>query len=68
MALRERFATQRVVALDGAIGTELERIARATADEYLAHARVWLEAGAGMIGGCCGTRPEEHALAQRLAQ
>jgi homocysteine S-methyltransferase len=29
-----------------------------TPDEYLAYAREWVDAGAQIIGGCCGTSPE----------
>jgi len=27
-------------------------------DDYAAEARLWLDAGASIIGGCCGTRPK----------
>jgi methionine synthase I (cobalamin-dependent) len=31
---------------------------RTTADQFAAHARALLAAGAQFIGGCCGTSPE----------
>lgn len=34
----------------GELGTE--------ADHYLSHVKGWIEAGAQVIGGCCGTTPE----------
>lgn len=38
-----------------------------TPHEYLQHAITWADAGAQLIGGCCGTRPEHiRALAQEL--
>jgi S-methylmethionine-dependent homocysteine/selenocysteine methylase len=30
-------------------------------DEFAAHAALWVAAGASIIGGCCGTRPEHIA-------
>lgn len=33
---------------------------------YAAQARSWLEAGASVIGGCCGTTPEHIARLRRL--
>jgi S-methylmethionine-dependent homocysteine/selenocysteine methylase len=39
------------------LGTEF-RSPLETPAEYLVHARGWLEAGARMLGGCCGTGPE----------
>jgi S-methylmethionine-dependent homocysteine/selenocysteine methylase len=33
---------------------------------YSAHASEWLEAGASIIGGCCGTRPEHIAAVREL--
>ncbi len=33
-------------------------------DSYAVHVRNWLEAGATVVGGCCGTRPE-HTAAMR---
>jgi S-methylmethionine-dependent homocysteine/selenocysteine methylase len=36
-------------------------------DAYAAEAETWLDAGAGIIGGCCGTQPEHiEALAALL--
>lgn len=32
-----------------------------SAEHYAAHAKDWLSAGATVIGGCCGTRPEHIA-------
>ena len=36
------------------------------AGEYAAHARAWLDAGARIIGGCCGTGPEHIAALRAL--
>jgi S-methylmethionine-dependent homocysteine/selenocysteine methylase len=36
------------------------------ADEYAEYVRQWLEAGANIVGGCCGTGPE-HIRAVRAA-
>ena len=37
------------------------------ADEYLAHCRRWVDLGARVVGGCCGTTPEYiQVLNQRL--
>ncbi len=39
-----------------------------TAEEYASHARTWLEAGARLVGGCCGTEPAHvRALAAAIA-
>jgi len=39
------------------------------ADEYVAHARRWLDAGARMIGGCCGTGPDHvRALVNEITK
>ena len=39
-----------------------------TPEQFAAHARGWLQAGARLIGGCCGTRPAHiRALADLLA-
>jgi homocysteine S-methyltransferase len=36
---------------------------------YAQYAACWIEAGASIVGGCCGTRPETiRALAQRLGK
>ncbi len=35
-------------------------------DELAARARGWIEAGAEIVGGCCGTRPEHLAALARL--
>ncbi|HMQ16723.1 MAG TPA: homocysteine S-methyltransferase family protein, partial [Phycisphaerae bacterium] len=32
-----------------------------TPDEYAAHARTWVNLGATVVGGCCGTTPEHIA-------
>lgn len=37
-----------------------------TPERYAAEARRWQEEGAGIIGGCCGTRPE-HTAAMRAS-
>ncbi len=34
--------------------------------DYAAHAREWLDLGARIIGGCCGTTPEHIAALRRL--
>ncbi len=36
------------------------------AEAYAGHAQTWLGAGARLIGGCCGTRPEHIARLKRL--
>ena len=37
-------------------------------DAYAEEAQKWLDAGASIIGGCCGTRPKYiHALREMLA-
>jgi S-methylmethionine-dependent homocysteine/selenocysteine methylase len=36
------------------------------AEAYAAHARAWLEAGATVAGGCCGTGPRHIARLRRL--
>ncbi len=42
--------------------------ARAQAQAYAALAQTWVDAGATLVGGCCGTSPTHvGALAQRLA-
>ena len=33
--------------------------------DYLTHARCWVEAGANIIGGCCGTTPDHIRLLTR---
>jgi S-methylmethionine-dependent homocysteine/selenocysteine methylase len=39
----------------------------AAADAYVAHAESWVDAGATVIGGCCGTSPSHiAALAERF--
>jgi S-methylmethionine-dependent homocysteine/selenocysteine methylase len=36
-------------------------------DDFLAHARTWVDLGARMIGGCCGIGPEHiRVLAENL--
>jgi S-methylmethionine-dependent homocysteine/selenocysteine methylase len=37
-----------------------------TPEEYAAHARGWLEAGARLVGGCCGTTPANTSALARL--
>lgn len=56
---------ERVVPDDGGVGLdddpESAQRGAATvlyADDYAAEVRNWLEAGATIIGGCCGTRPK----------
>lgn len=39
---------------------------RVTGDVYAQEARRWLEAGARVIGGCCGTNPAHTAALRRL--
>ncbi|HEY5657419.1 MAG TPA: homocysteine S-methyltransferase family protein [Myxococcota bacterium] len=47
--------------------TGFSRSEDCTPDAYAAHAARWLEAGARIVGGCCGTTPEHvRAVAQRL--
>jgi S-methylmethionine-dependent homocysteine/selenocysteine methylase len=42
--------------------------ATAGAEAYVAHARRWMETGATLVGGCCGTGPQHvRALARALA-
>src|SRR5262249_2235589 len=36
------------------------------ADAYAEHARQWLQTGATIIGGCCGTGPAHIAAVRRL--
>jgi S-methylmethionine-dependent homocysteine/selenocysteine methylase len=36
------------------------------ADAYAAHAQTWLDAGATLVGGCCGTGPSHIAALRRL--
>ena len=36
-------------------------------DQYASYATTWIEAGASVIGGCCGTTPETiRAISQGL--
>lgn len=35
-------------------------------ESYAAHARTWLQAGASVIGGCCGTGPQHIARLKQL--
>jgi S-methylmethionine-dependent homocysteine/selenocysteine methylase len=35
-------------------------------DAYAAHATAWLDAGATVVGGCCGTRPAHIARLRDL--
>jgi S-methylmethionine-dependent homocysteine/selenocysteine methylase len=37
-------------------------------EHYAAHARQWLEAGARVVGGCCGTGPAHIARLKRLIE
>ena len=48
-----------------AISDDGEAVYPMTAAEYAAHMRVLLEAGANLIGGCCGTTPEFIAEMKR---
>ena len=43
-----------------------ETVYRMTPEEFAAEARLILEAGAGIVGGCCGTTPEH--IAQMIAK
>jgi homocysteine S-methyltransferase len=36
-------------------------------DEYVARARKWLERGATIVGGCCGTDPSHIAALARIS-
>lgn len=35
-------------------------------EDYVDHARIWLEGGANLIGGCCGTRPSHIRRLRQL--
>ena len=35
---------------------------------YAGHAQKWLQAGAGVIGGCCGTGPKHIARLKQLVE
>lgn len=37
-----------------------------TPEEYAGHARAWLEAGARLVGGCCGTTPLNTSALAKL--
>lgn len=37
-------------------------------EAYAAHAKIWLAAGARVLGGCCGTRPAHIARLKQLAE
>lgn len=37
-----------------------------TPEEYAGHARGWLEAGARLVGGCCGTTPADTSALAKL--
>lgn len=37
-------------------------------EHYAIHGRAWLDNGAGVIGGCCGTRPAHIARLKRLIE
>ncbi len=39
-----------------------------TPNEYASHARLWLQAGATIVGGCCGTTPEHIAAVTDVIQ
>ena len=39
-----------------------QRLGTVTPDQYLAYARQWVDAGAQIIGGCCGIDPEHIKL------
>ena len=47
---------------DGALGLRADL----DPDRYAAHANDWLNAGATVIGGCCGTRPAHIARLNKL--
>ena len=48
-----------------AISDDGEAVYPMTATEFAAHMQVLLEAGAHLIGGCCGTTPEFIAEMKR---
>ncbi|GAB4114575.1 MAG: homocysteine S-methyltransferase family protein [Sandaracinaceae bacterium] len=54
---------------DDAVGWKaLDEAPERAAERYLAHARRWYEAGATIVGGCCGTGvPHVAAIASALA-
>ena len=35
-------------------------------EEYATHARRWLDLGARIVGGCCGTTPEHTRALRKL--
>ena len=37
-------------------------------DEYAVHVQRWIETGARIVGGCCGTGPEHIERISRLVQ
>ncbi len=40
-----------------------------TPDEFAEHAHAWIEAGASLVGGCCGTTPDHiRSLRERLSR
>lgn len=51
--------------LEGVMGWQAEPDAAAQA--YLAHVRTWVEEGATIFGGCCGTGPSHIAAVARFA-
>ncbi len=57
------------IAIRNSIETLLEIDAIRSPDAYAAEAKIWLEAGARIIGGCCGTTPSHIAkLAEILTK
>ena len=60
-AVRARFA--------GPVGVYPEIEPHVTAEELVSHAERWVEAGAQLVGGCCGTGPSHvGALAKRFVR
>ncbi|MCP5065608.1 MAG: homocysteine S-methyltransferase family protein [bacterium] len=48
------------------MGTPSERVESLPPDQFAALTQTWREAGASIIGGCCGTTPEHLAAVVRL--
>ncbi len=48
---------------DGSFGKQVEPM---DVDEYARAARGWIEAGASLVGGCCGTQPKHIARLRQL--
>jgi len=50
--------------VDDSVGWEIDRTV--TGESYGAAAMEWIEAGASIVGGCCGTTPEHIAVLRRM--